>query len=95
MLEKKKKKGTRSIKYLTYDELVRLNKLAKKDNRNQSLAPIVLEKIDKQTVFPVVYSMVHNDIEMRIVLQLNKDASARGLLDISFKEYNNLPVHMV
>ena len=39
--------------------------------------------------------MVHNDIEMRIVLQLNKDASARGLLDISFKEYNNLPVHMV
>ena len=42
-MPKKKEK----IKYLTYDDLVRLNAKAKKDNRNQSLDPIVFDNISK------------------------------------------------
>ena len=90
-MPKKKEK----IKYLTYDELVRLNAKAKEENRNQSLDPIGFDNISKDKVFPVVFSMIHNDIEMRAMIQLNKDDSARGLLDMSFEDFNSLPVRMV
>tara|TARA_Y100000310_G_C20056819_1_gene523118 strand:- start:115 stop:387 length:273 start_codon:yes stop_codon:yes gene_type:complete len=90
-MTKKKKK----IKYLTYNDLVRLNTKAKEENRNQSLDPFVLEKISKDKVFPVEFSMVHNDVEMRAMIRLSADDSARGLLDMSFDDFNSLPVHMV
>ena len=90
-MPKKKEK----IKYLTYDDLVRLNAKAKKDNRNQSLDPIVFDNISKDKVFPVTFSMVHNDVEMRAMIQLNADDSALGLLDMSFEDFNSLPIYMV
>ena len=90
-MPKKKEK----IKYLTYDDLVRLNKKAKEENRNQSLDPFVLEKISKDKVFPVTFSMVHNDVEIRAMIQFNADDSARGLLDMSFEDFSSLPVRMV
>tara|TARA_Y100000296_G_scaffold39212_1_gene45299 strand:+ start:1343 stop:1615 length:273 start_codon:yes stop_codon:yes gene_type:complete len=90
-MPKKKEK----IKYLTYDDLVRLNAKAKKENRNQSLDPIVFHNISKDKVFPVTFSMVHNDVEIRAMIRLNADDSARGLLDMSFEDFNSLPVRMV
>ena len=90
-MPKKKEK----IKYLTYDDLVRLNAKAKKENRNQSLDPIVFHNISKDKVFPIEFSMVHNDVEMRAMIQLNADDSARGLLDMSFEDFNSLPIYMV
>ena len=90
-MPKKKEK----IKYLTYDDLVRLNKKAKEENRNQSLDPSVFHNISKDKVFPVTFSLVHNDVEIRAMIQLSSDDSARGLLDMSFEDFSSLPVRMV
>ena len=35
--------------------------------------------------------MVHNDTEMRTYIQFNNSVGDKGLLDISFKDYKELP----
>ena len=76
-------------KYFTKKELMRVNNKSIEANRNRTLEPSYLKKLDDKLLFPIVFNMIHNDIEMRTSIQLSdKD---NGFLDMDFKDYDKLP----
>ena len=76
-------------KYFTKKELMRVNNKSIEANRNRTLEPSYLNKLDDKLLFPIVFNMIHNDIEMRTSIQLSdKD---NGFLDMDFKDYDKLP----
>ena len=76
-------------KYFTKKELMRVNKRSIKANRNRTLEPSYLEKLDEKLLFPIVFELPHNDIEMRVSIQLSDTANA--FLDVDWKDYDKLP----
>ena len=78
-----------TVKFLNYELLSRLNAQAVKERRNRSL---YMEKlpIDPKQVYPVVKTLLHNDIEIRtgILINCNDDIA---WLDLTFKEFADLP----
>jgi len=88
----------KTIKYFTKDTLIMANTLAIKTNRNRTLEPAAIKKLDANGLkFPVTFSMVHNDCEMRLMIALGcwKDGKAEPIgivcLDVPFEVYENLP----
>ena len=68
---------------------MRVNNKSIEANRNRTLEPSYLKKLDDKLLFPIVFNMIHNDIEMRTRIQLSdKD---NGFLDMDFKDYDKLP----
>jgi len=77
-------------KYFTKKELMRVNNKSIEANRNRTLEPSYLEKLDDKLLFPINFNMIHNDTEMRTRIQLSdKD---NGFLDMDFKDYDKLPM---
>jgi hypothetical protein len=76
-------------KYFTKKELMRVNNKSIEANRNRTLEPSYLKKLDDKLLFPIVFNMIHNDIEMRTSIQLSN--TANGFLDMDFKDYDKLP----
>ena len=77
-------------KYFTKKELMRVNNKSIKANRNRTLEPSYLKKLDEKLLFPINFNMIHNDTEMRTRIQLSdKD---NGFLDMDFKDYDKLPI---
>ena len=89
---------TRKIKYLTKSKLVELNDKAVKDNRNQSIDKKLIDnlptwnKLGNLRLYPVIFDMVHNDKEIRTMIQLGDKEGAKGLLDMSFRDFRLLPI---
>tara|TARA_R100001082_G_C4342040_1_gene150580 strand:- start:509 stop:814 length:306 start_codon:yes stop_codon:yes gene_type:complete len=92
-------KMSRKVKYLTKEQLIKLNNKSIILDRNRNINPKVIEnlpkynKVGSEKVFPIIFSMVHNDVEMRCMIQFDETAENKGLLDISCTDYNKLPVH--
>ena len=69
-----------------------------KDNRNQNINNKVIEnlpkynKVGSEKVFPIIYSMIHNDVEIRCLIQFDNNEN-KGLLDMSCTDYDKLPVY--
>ena len=76
-------------KYFTKKELMRVNNKSIEANRNRTLEPSYLEKLDEKLLFPIVFEFPHNDVEMRARIQLSN--TANGFLDMDFKDYDKLP----
>ena len=77
-------------KYFTKKELVKANNKSIRANRNRTLEPSYLEKLDEKLLFPIVFEFPHNDVEMRARIQLSdKD---NGFLDMDWKDYDKLPI---
>ena len=76
-------------KYFTKEELIKLNKKSIKEKRNRNLVESYVNKLPKNTVFPITIAFVHNEQEMRTIIILD-DKGSHGQLDISFKDYKNL-----
>tara|TARA_Y100001963_G_C6511268_1_gene322238 strand:+ start:161 stop:529 length:369 start_codon:yes stop_codon:yes gene_type:complete len=93
--------GRPIIRYMIYDDLIRLNEKAKKAKYNQSINSEIIKRLSKTNkdgkprAFPISFAMVHNDTEMRTLVQLDMDASAVGLLDMSFEDYHKLRRHRI
>ena len=69
---------------------MRVNNKSIEANRNRTLEPSYLKKLDDKLLFPIVFNMIHNDIEMRTRIQLSdKD---NGFLDMDWKDYDKLPI---
>ena len=77
------------VTYFTKPLLMKANEEAIRNNRNRALKPEVFEMLDDDLKFPVVFSMPHNDGEMRIGLLLN--AKTKAYIDVPFKTWENLP----
>ena len=78
------------VKYFTKDLLVKANKAAIRTKRNRTLEPKYLSELNEDNKYPIVWTMPHNDVEMRVRLLLTADSDA--WLDIPFKTYDKLPV---
>ena len=79
----------RQIPYLTYDSLKRINKSSIKAKRNRNVYFDRLT-IDTDMTYPVVFDMIHNDIEVRTRILINAEGESVWL-DMSFDEFASLP----
>ena len=92
-------KMKRKIRYLTKEHLIKLNNQSIKDNRNQNINTKVIENLPKynkagaEKVFPIIWSMIHNDVEIRCMVQFDETEGNKGLLDMSYTDYDKLPFH--
>ena len=57
---------TNSYQYFTKDMLIETNAAAIKEKRNRSIDTEILQQLDDDFKFPVVFAMEHNQIEMRV-----------------------------
>lgn len=85
------------IKFFTKETLIAANSEAIKTNRNRTLEPAAIAALDADGLkFPVVFSMIHNDAEMRLMIALGawEGGEARMLgtawIDVPFETFNNL-----
>lgn len=83
----------RTVRYFTRASLIAANKVAIKTDRNRTLYPEKLETLP-DLKFPVVFSFVHNDCEMRVMIALDATGSTCWL-DIPFETYQKLDFDVV
>jgi hypothetical protein len=84
----------RKIKYFTKDTLILANKVAIATNRNRSLYEDKLDELPQDFKFPLGFTMVHNDAEMRVEITVANSIEGpfgQVWLDIPFETYNALP----
>ena len=92
-------KMSRKVRYLTKEQLIKLNNKSIILDRNQNIDTKVIEnlpkynKVGSEKVFPIIWSMIHNDVEIRCMIQFDETAENKGLLDMSCTNYDKLPVH--
>jgi len=84
------------IKYFTKGTLILANNVAVATKRNRSLYTDKLEQyLPEGLKFPVGFTMLHNDCEMRVEIAVAADATGKDIgqvwLDIPFDTYNALP----
>ena len=80
----------KNYKVFTKDVLRKANNFAIKTNRNRTLNKKFFMKRSQETIFPIIFALVHNDVEMRVQILLNEKGLS-GWLDIPFKTYDSLP----
>ena len=81
------------VSYLTKELVTSLNNKAVKRKANRSLQDNFVENLSETNKFPIIQTLLHNDVEMRCNIVFNvvgKDA-VTGWLDIPLKEYHSLP----
>jgi len=86
--------ATKRIKYFTKDTLILANRVAIATNRNRTLYEAKLVKLPETFKFPVGFTVIHNDCEIRA--QITVAPSIDGpystvWLDVPFETYNALP----
>ena len=85
----------RKVKYFTKDTLILANNVAVATKRNRSLYEDKLETLPEGLKFPLGFTMIHNDSEMRVEVMVADDASGKNMgkvwLDIPLDTYNALP----
>ena len=76
-------------KFLTWEILKSINEssIRARRNRNFNFEKLPILPAEK---YPVVFSMLHNDVEMRVQILFN-DRGDRGFLDMSIEQFNSLP----
>ena len=62
----------KNYKVFTKDVLRKANNFAIKTNRNRTLNKKSFMKKSQETIFPIIFALVHNDVEMRVQILLNE-----------------------
>jgi len=75
--------------YLTYRDLERINAASVKAKRNRTLYFDHLPIEDDGTRYPVVWSILHNDVEIRTKIILNQEGEVCEL-DMSLDDFDGL-----
>jgi len=85
---------TKKVKYFTKDTLILANRVAVATKRNRSLYEDKVAELPEGFKFPVGFTMIHNDCEMRVEITVAETINgpyASVWLDIPFDTYNALP----
>ena len=77
------------VKYFNKASLLDANNEAILSERNRSIYNESIVDIADDTLFPIVFNMPHNDVEMRVGLLL--DPETKVWLDMPFEAYEALP----
>ena len=83
-----KDKMKKSYDILSYDHLVKLNRLAKRNKKNQYVAEDIMQAIKDKFVI-VSHQFQHNDVEQRLVLFAGEKYQ-NLLLDVDFKDLDTV-----
>lgn len=84
----------KKVKYFTKESLIEANRVAIATKRNRSLYEDKLESLPEDFKFPVGFTMIHNDVEMRVQITLAESLDGpfgQVWLDIPFETFNALP----
>tara|TARA_R100001015_G_C4598498_1_gene153582 strand:+ start:302 stop:595 length:294 start_codon:yes stop_codon:yes gene_type:complete len=81
------------IKYFDYETLRAANEKAKDLNYNRTLEHSFFKEIDKDALFPITWSMPHNDENIRVRFVHNEFGaeSSAAFLDITLDDFHALP----
>ena len=77
-------------KYFTFKTLKKANKKAKSCDLNCKLKPSLFKQLDPEKVYPVTFTMIHNDDCMRVMFVYNSEGGAAAI-DMTFADYEALP----
>ena len=83
-----KDKMKKTYDILSYDHLVKLNRLAKRNKKNQYVAEDIMQAIKDKFVI-VSHQFPHNDVEQRLVLFAG-EKFPNLLLDVDFEDLKNI-----
>jgi len=83
-----KDKMKKTYDILSYDHLVKLNRLAKRNKKNQYVAEDIMQAIKDKFVI-VSHQFPHNDVEQRLVLFAGEKYQ-NLLLDVDFKDLDTV-----
>jgi|TARA_R100001198_G_scaffold86282_1_gene60908 hypothetical protein len=80
-------------KYLTKRDIIRLNNKAIRTKKNRSIRPDNYKVLRDTFKYPIIFSLVHNDIEMRVNILFGGAVGKLETfwLDMDFKDYDKLP----
>ena len=78
------------MKYFTKKDLIKINNNSIKNKRNRTLEPTLLDKLSDTLKFPIVFSMVHNDCEIRAVIRISSNSCSSVCMDMDFKDYKKI-----
>ena len=76
--------------YMDKRLLISLNNEAIRSNRNRTLKPKKVNELPDGDLFPVMYSMIHNDNEIRCMVVLSEKGE-NAWLDMPIDRFNKLP----
>ena len=77
-------------KFLNYETLKQVNAEALRSRRNRSITNFDNLLINHTDLFPIAFSMIHNDFEVRAQVVLNEDGLT-AWVDMPLKTFNKLP----
>ena len=77
-------------KFLNYETLKQGNAEALRSRRNRSITNFDNLLINHTDLFPIAFSMIHNDFEVRAQVVLNDDGLT-AWVDMPLKTFNKLP----
>ena len=81
-------------RFFTYDLLKRVNAEALRSRRNRSITNFDNLLINHTDLFPIAFSMIHNDVEVRAQVVLNPEGQT-AWIDMPIKTFDKLPTATV
>ena len=80
----------RQIKVLTRTILKKLNNKARRLNLNRTLSVTAVNRLPADKVFPITWSMLHNDDHIRVHIVMD-DKGGFTELDMTLDDFDRLP----
>ena len=81
-------------RFFTYDLLKRVNAEALRSKRNRSITNFDNLLINHTDLFPIAFSTVHNNVEVRVQVVLNPEGQT-AWIDMPIKTFDKLPTATV
>ena len=78
------------VKYLTKEQFTRLNDRAIQRKPNRTVEPKFVKRLSDGLKFPIIETLLHNDVEMRCHIATSSEGSTCWL-DITLSDFNVLP----
>jgi len=78
------------VKYLTKEQFARLNDRAIQRKANRTVEPKFVKRLSDGLKFPIIETLLHNDVEMRCHIATSSEGSTCWL-DITLSDFNVLP----
>jgi hypothetical protein len=78
------------VKYLTKEQFKRLNNRAIQRKANRTVKPSFVERLSEGLKFPIIETLLHNDVEMRCHIATSSEGNTCWL-DIALSDFDVLP----
>ena len=78
------------VKYLTKEQFQRLNDRAIRRKANRTIKPKFIERLSEGLKFPIIETLLHNDVEMRCHIATSSEGDTVWL-DITLPDFDVLP----